>query len=334
MEKFWKEKYTQSHEQWWNIIWNTSKKIKTKLFATLIWLWILAGGWIIAKKSFDKVEKENSYSEYFWSDDKVFIIDVSENNQYDESKFKEWNTEKWNRKSEDVRGVSWVYVRIQSEKWEDASCKKFYEWIKEYNKNCEHWQHIAIWCYIYFNKQEAATTDEWIEKEVDLAVRNFNILNNKKDSVVDLVPMLDFEYSTAEGKDPWVNSEKWQRCKDAALKRLQLFEEKTWIVPWIYTWASLYNDYFFDDERFSKYPVWISAYNETRVNQSADVHSVNVWSLKDPKAIQPDIIQFIDNIKWSWFWTSGSWNLDWNTTTQGKFKELIIKNDDAPKDLK
>ena len=77
MEKFWKEKYTQSHEQWWNIIWNTSKKIKTKLFATLIWLWILAGGWIIAKKSFDKVEKENSYSEYFWSDDKVFIIDVS-----------------------------------------------------------------------------------------------------------------------------------------------------------------------------------------------------------------------------------------------------------------
>ena len=275
--------------------------------------------------------KRLEYVDKFWKWDKIFIIDVSENNEYDAEQFARWNDSLWDSKKSDTRGVSWVYMRVQKEKWEDADYKKFYEWIKEYNKNAKKGREIALWWYVYFNKSESAITDEGIRKQVDDAIKRLNIINFDFDGVVDLTPMLDFEYK----KDPWANSEKWKKLKKAVLKRLQLFEEKTWLTPWIYTWWSIYHDYFLNDKDFEKYPVWIASYNEDRVNQSEDWHSVRIWPMKDSVEYTPDLIQFTEEIKWSGFWTEwrGKWYLDWNSTTQDKFKRLIIMNADAPSDL-
>lgn len=332
IEKKLNKKWKMTKSKIWNFIKNNIVKI-------LLWAWILTYWWteIIEKwndKQEDKIEiAEWSYIEKFWNDEKIFVIDVSANNKLNEKKFKEWNKELWEKEKEDTRWVSWIYIRIQSESGEDVDCKDFFKWIKEYNKSAEKWQQIAVWWYIYFNKATAAITDEWIEAQVDRAISILDTLNKEWDDIVDLIPMLDFEYSVKEWGDPWVNSEKWQRSKEAVLKRLKLFEEKTWIIPWIYTWWSIYHDYFLNDERFSKYPVWIATYNWKRVDQSEDWHSVKIWPANNPVEYQPHLVQFSDNIKKSWFWTEKWENLDGSSTTKDKFKELIIRNDDAPNDL-
>jgi hypothetical protein len=45
--------------------------------------------------------------------------------------------------------------------------------------------------------------------------------------------------------------------------------------------------------------------------------------------MEADIIQFSEEIKDSWFWTSRG-RIDWNTSTKWKFWKLIQDNDDAP----
>jgi hypothetical protein len=296
--------------------------IKLMMALSLAWYW-----WVELSKwdNGHNFESSESFVEYFWDDDKLFIIDVSENNKFDEWKFKERNEWRWENPKEDVRWVSWMYVRIQCERWVDKKYQEFYNRVVEFNKTAKPGQKIAIWWYVFFDKHNQAMTDEWIENQVDNAIESLWILNNENDWVVDLVPMLDFEFS----RDPWVNSERWSTCKEAVLKRLQLFEQKTWIVPWIYTWWSIYHDYFLGDSRFEKYPVWIASYNEDRVDQSSDWHTVKIWPRADSVSFQPNLIQFTEEISWSWIWNSKD-QLDWNTTTIDKFKELIIPNSDAP----
>lgn len=321
------EKIEKKQIEKWKKPWKVSNFLRDNILKLMI---VLSAAWywgveLSKSKGGNIIENNQSFVEYFWDDDKVFIIDVSENNKFDEWKFKDRNEWRWNSPKKDVRWISGMYVRVQCERWPDKKYQEFYNRVVELNKTAEPGQKIAIWWYVFFDKHAQAMTDEWIEKQVDNAIESLWILNNENDWVVDLVPMLDFEFS----RDPWVNSERWSNCKEAVLKRLQLFEQKTWIVPWIYTWWSIYHDYFLGDNRFEKYPVWIASYNEDRVDQSSDWHTVKIWPRADSVSFQPNLIQFTEEISWSWIWNHKD-KLDWNTTTVDKFKELIIPNSDAP----
>lgn len=322
--------------RWWltKFVWRNLIKILMIWWLAWYWTYELTKGESTKDENKETIEAaEWTYLNKFWNDDKVFIIDVSEYNELNEWKFKEWN--EWLRENpknkEDVRGVSWIYIRVQKEWGADEDFKKFYEWIKRFNEQAEPGQHIAVWWYIYFNKAKSAITDDWIKKQVNDAISRLEIINDDTDWVVDLVPMLDFEFTN----NPWVNSERWKNCKEAVLKRLQLFKQKTWIVPWIYTWWSIYHDYFLNDSRFAKYPVRIATYNGKRVDQSPDWHSVLIWPMNNPATFQPHLVQFTEWIRWSWFWTEWRWKgfLDGSSTTKDMFMQLIIQNSDAPTDL-
>lgn len=336
-KKIWEKIEKKMKEKWKDTTWKVKKFFRNNILKILLWAWLLTHWWVeIAQHTKDQHKEHTEIAEWtyldrFWDDDKIFIIDVSEYNELNESKFKEWNENRWESSKEDVRWVSWIYIRIQKEWWADADFEKFYEWIKRYNESAEQGQHIAVWWYIYFNKAKSAITDEWIERQVDDAISRLEIINDDTDWIVDLVPMLDFEFTN----DPWANSDRWKKCKEAVLQRLQLFEQKTWIVPWIYTWWSIYHDYFLNDSRFAEYPVRIATYNWKRVDQSPDWHSVLIWPIWNPATFQPDLVQFTEQITWSWFWTEwrGKWFLDWSTTTKDRFQGLIIRNGDAPSDL-
>lgn len=343
-------------KNWKETTWWVKKTIRRNLIKVIIMGSLATWYWIYEMTGSGKAQEEDaettetievvkwSYKEKFWDDKKIFIIDVSDNNELNKEKFANWNEERRGREQEDVRGVSWVYMRIQKESGADEDYEKFYQWIKEYNETAKQWQEIAIWWYIYFNKSTNSITDAWIEEQVNSAIKRLNIINDSTDWITDLIPMLDFEFSRAETKRrrkkhkwedyPKATSEQWKKYINAALKRLQLFEQKTWIVPWIYTGWSIYHDYFLNDPRFAKkYPVWIASYNEERVDQSEDWHSVLIWPQKKPVEFEADIVQFSDNINNSWFWTEKWWNLDWSSTTKDKFIELIIRNGDAPNDI-
>ena len=317
-----KEKWERSVSKLRNFLRNNI--LKLLIAGSVLWY-----GWTEISKSHKEGTGNDTFVEYFWKDDKLFVVDVSGNNNFNAEKFEKWNKERWKSRKHDVRWVSGMYVRVQCEKWEDPKFKTFYDGIKEYNKTAKPGEKIAIWWYIYFDKHDSAMTAEWIEKQVDSAIRTLWILNKEDDWVVDLVPMLDFEFYS----DPWVNSEQWSKCKEAVFKWLQLFEEKTWIIPWIYTWGSLYHDYFLNDARFKKYPVWIASYSSDRVNQSPDWHSVLIWPRWNPVEFQPNLVQFTEEIGNSWIWNAKD-RLDWDTTTRDKFEELIIRNPDAPQGIK
>jgi len=324
------EKIEKKQVEKWKKHWKISNFLRDNIIKLMMALSVAWYWWAQLSKwndwhGIEKIENNDSFVEYFWNDDKLFIVDVSENNNFNEWKFRDRNEWRWNNPKKDVRGVSWMYVRVQCERWADKKFQEFYNSIVEFNKTAKPGQKIAIWWYIFFDKHNETMTDEWIEKQVDNAIESLWILNNENDWVVDLVPMLDFEFS----RDPWANSERWTKCKEAVFKRLQLFEQKTWIVPWIYTWWSIYHDYFLWDSRFEKYPVWIASYNKDRVDQSSDWHTVKIWPRADTVSFQPNLIQFTEEISWSWIWNSRD-QLDWNTTTVDKFKELIIPNPDAP----
>jgi hypothetical protein len=47
--------------------------------------------------------------------------------------------------------------------------------------------------------------------------------------------------------------------------------------------------------------------------------------------MEADIIQFSQEIRDSWFWTTVWKKIDGNTSTKSKFWKLIQDNDDAPK---
>ena len=343
-KKIWEWIERKERQKGKNTSWKVKRFFRNNILKLLLWAWLLTYWWVEIKqyghwKQEQKEQTEQTemaewtYLEKFWDDDKIFIIDVSENNELDEKKFAKRNEDRRESTKEDVRWVSWVYIRTQKEGWPDKDFQEFYEWVKRYNEAAEHGQQIAIWWYIYFNKASSAITDEWVEDQVDRAISILEIINKEGDGIVDLIPMLDFEYSGKEWDDPWVNSEKWQKSKEAVLKRLQLFEQKTWIIPWIYTWWSIYHDYFLNDTRFAKYPVRIATYNWKRVDQSPDWHSVLIWPIRKTVEYQPDLVQFSDKIKNSWFWTEKWGYLDGSSTTKDKFKWLMIKNADAPTDI-
>jgi GH25 family lysozyme M1 (1,4-beta-N-acetylmuramidase) len=141
--------------------------------------------------------------------------------------------------------------------------------------------------------------------------------------LVDIAPMLDFEFSSAENPVR-ANTDKWRKYKEAILKWLQLFERKTWVTPWIYANASTYHDYFYWDPLFSKYPAWIACYTDSKVDQDNGTVTYH-WD-----QMQAHIIQFSEGIKRSWLWNS-KWNVDWDTSTQWEFWKLIQNNSDTPK---
>jgi GH25 family lysozyme M1 (1,4-beta-N-acetylmuramidase) len=182
---------------------------------------------------------------------------------------------------------------------------------------------VAVGTYAYFDKSAAGITDEWIEKQVNEFIQIYNVINKDGDWLVDIIPMLDFEFS---GKEPVVraNTEQWQKFREAVLKWLELFEKKTWVTPGIYANASTYHDYFYRNPSFAKYPAWIACYSGDKIDQDRGIVTFH----GDP--MQADIIQFSEKIKKSGLWNS-KWNVDGNTSTQWEFWKLIQNNGDTPK---
>jgi hypothetical protein len=182
---------------------------------------------------------------------------------------------------------------------------------------------LAVGAYSYFDKSQSWITEDWLNKQVDEFIKIWKLINQEWDGLVDLTPMLDFEYSRNE-KVEKSTSALWKKHKAAVLKWLKLFEKKTWVTPGIYANASTYKDFFYWDPAFSKYPAWIACYNWAAVDQDK-------WTVTyQGKQMEAEIIQFSQEIKKSWFGTH-SWNIDWNTSTQWQFWKLVQDNDDAPK---
>jgi len=271
-------------------------------------------------------QNNKSFEMYFWNDEKKFWIDVSQFNKLDFSSFKEWNNSLWNSKKEDTRWVSFIYIRARKKKEIDSSALKHYNNIKKYNETAPRWRKIAVWSYAFFDKSDEGMSEKWIEQQVNEYISIYRKINQSGDWCVDLTPMLDFEF---ESKYPKAESREWKRYKEAVLKRLKLFQQKTGIKPWIYCNAALYRDYFNWDNNFKNYATRIASYTSLNNNQSYWMNTVNVWSWNNTVQIDSTLTQFSDSISCPWLWTSNG-KVDWNTTTKNKFKQLILKNNDSP----
>ena len=297
--------------------------ISDKMLRTLWALWIVS--WLIIW--WQKVDFKDIFSDEKWSmtefigdDPKVFWLDVSRFNDNDVDVFTDWATALDNSGNPDKRRPKFVYILWRKEKAEDPKAREHYKKLKEHKNRLD--KDLAVGSYAYFNKSANGITDEWLEKQVDEFITIYNIINQDGDWLVDIVPMLDFEFSANE-KVIAATTEQWQKYKEAVLKWLKLFEKKTWVTPGIYANASTYHDYFYGDPSFAKYPSWIACYSNDKVNQDMWIVTYH-WDQMDA-----DIIQFSEQIKKSGLWNN-KWNVDWNTSTKWDFWKLIQDNSDTP----
>ena len=295
-----------------------------KMLRTLWALWIVS--WLIIgwqKVDFKSVFSEEKWpmTEFLWDDTKVFWLDVSRNNDNDVDKFTAWSENLDKSENPDKRRPKFVYILWRKEKGEDWKAREHYAKLKEYKDRI--WKDVAVGSYAYFDKSAKGITDEWLEKQVDEFINIYNFINQDGDGLVDIAPMLDFEFSSAENPVR-ANTDKWRKYKEAILKWLQLFERKTWVTPWIYANASTYHDYFYWDPLFSKASLFSEPFiPESKVDQDNGIVTYH-WD-----QMQAHIIQFSEGIKRSWLWNS-KWNVDWDTSTQWEFWKLIQDNSDTP----
>ena len=306
------------------------KFLSDKILRTIWALWIawwLVFWWNALKENADEFFNDEWFEEKIeaiWDDPKVFWVDVSRYNaEWRVDIFTAWSNERDNSTKEDVRRPSFVYILWRKEKGLDEKAKWNYENVKAHKEQLSDGKMLAVGAYSYFNKSQAWITEDGLNKQVDEFIKIWKLINQEWDWLVDLTPMLDFEYSANE-KVERSTSTLWKKHKAAVLKWLKLFEKKTWVTPGIYANASTYKDFFYWDPAFSKYPAWIAYYNWEAVDQDK-------WTVTyQGKQMEAHIIQFSEEIKKSWFWTH-RWTIDWNTSTQWKFWKLVQDNDDVPK---
>lgn len=303
-----------------------SDKMLRGMWAIALAWWLVIWWQKIDFKKFEHTSNErDSMTEFLGDDTKVFWVDVScFNDEWDVNKFTNWWNERENSKNPDKRRPRFVYILWRKEKWQDELAITHLSNLREHQSQLSWNKWLAVGCYAYFDKSKEWITDQGIEKQVNEFIKVWKIINEEWDWLIDLAPMLDFEFSYKE-KEKLASSEEGKQFKKAILKWLKLFEEKTWVRPWIYANASTYRDYFYWDLAFSKYFSWIACYNEKMVDQDRWTVTYQ-WTQMDA-----DIIQFSDKIQNSWFWTTNGRKIDWNTSTQWKFWKLIQDNEDAPK---
>lgn len=190
--------------------------------------------------------------EYFWIDISKFNEDI------DLNKFKTRNRKKRDSKKKDVRWVSFTYIRASDWVTKDKKLENHINKIKLYNNDpsikANH-EKIAVWFYHRMDYHSA-------EENANTFIRNYN--NNKNNHWWNnLIPMLDLEadWNSAEHK-VWKKRPKLSKAEaqKKAKKCLEIIERKTWVIPWIYTTVSIYNNYFLNDNRFNKYKKRIAAY--------------------------------------------------------------------------
>lgn len=266
----------------------------------------------------------NAVGRISWESEESYNARCNEyrNNCYEG--FKNRNNEKRNSEKEDVRWISFIYIRAWDGLSSDIpadknSIKNWTNFIKKYNEEetiKNNSEQIASWFYwTLTNKKNRQTQAD-----------NFlNIYNEYKNIPWwhNLVPMLDLETDrfTAEIKKSHKNR-RWktvvderykpQEFKENALHWLQYVEEKTWVIPGIYIWAKAYGSYVKWDKRFDKYLTRITAYpgsdNKTgrEIGTARRINfqewSVNIWSQVSPIDIKPDMYQ--SSQEWSVAWAS------------------------------
>ena len=304
------------------------KFLSDKMLRTLAALWVAWGlvfWWNALKWKVEDIFQSEwvDKTEFLGNDQKVFWVDVSRyNDEGDVDKFTGWWDLREDSDDPDMRRPRFVYILWRKEKWKDELALTHYKNVQDHKAQLDPGEELAVGCYAYFNKSKAWITDAGIEKQVDEFVKVREMINKEWDGLIDLAPMLDFEFSPKEIVRR-ANSAEGKQYKAAILKWLKLFEKKTGVTPWIYANASTYKDYFYWDPAFSRYFSWISCYNEEKVDQERWIVTYQ-WA-----QMEADIIQFSEEIKDSWFWTRRG-RIDWNTSTKWKFWKLIQDNDDAP----
>lgn len=306
----------------WKFVWYISDKMLRTLYSLGIAWWLIIW-WqqIDFQKFFHKENKwEQIDNNFLWDDPKVFWVDVSRFNEHNVEMFREWAESLDNSKNPDKRRPKFVYIQWRKEKWEDPKAREHYEKLKQHRYNVD--KHVAVGSYAYFDKSAEGITDKWIEDQVNDFIQIYNVINQDWDGLIDITPMLDFEFSGKE-KTVLASSTQWKKYKEAVLKWLRSFESKTWVIPWIYANASTYHDYFYKDPKFAKYPVWIACYSDDRVDQEKGIVTFQ-WD-----QMQAHIIQFSEEIKKSGL-GNHKWNVDGNSSTQWEFWKLIQNNSDAP----
>ncbi len=304
----------------WKFLWFLSDKMLRTLWALGVAWWLFIWWQKIDFKHLLSSD-EWTMTEFLWEDSKVFGLDISRFNQNDVDIFTDWSESLDNSDNEDKRRPKFIYILWRKEKAEDPKAREHYQKIKEHKDKLG--KDMAVWTYAYFDKSEAGITDEWIENQVNEFIQIYNVINEDGDWLVDLVPMLDFEFSRNESVIR-ANTAQWKRYGEAVLKWLKLFEKKTWVTPGIYANASTYHDYFYANPSFAKCPAWIACYSDDRVDQEKGIVTYQ------GDQMHADIIQFSEKIKKSGLWNK-HWNVDWNTSTQWEFWKLIQNNSDTPK---
>ena len=308
----------------WKFLWFLSDKMLRTLWALGIAWWLFIW-W--QKIDFNNIFSDEKWpvTEFFENDPKVFGVDVSRyNEEWAVDVFNNWSDSRDKSDNPDVRRPKFVYILWRKEKGKDEKALRHYENVKSHKENLWDSKWLAVGSYAYFDKSQNGITDDWIEKQVDEFISVWETINQEWDWLIDLTPMLDFEYSSNETVQR-ADSELGKKHKAGVLKWLKLFEKKTWVTPGIYTNASTYRDFFYEDPAFSRYSAWIASYNPDEVDQDRWIVTYR------GKQMEAEIIQFSDKIKNSGFWTK-TWNIDWNTSTQWQFWKLIQDNNDAPRD--
>lgn len=306
------------------------KYLSDKILRGIAALWI--AGWLVFWWNALKWKVEDIFqsewvdrTEFLWDDQKVFWVDVSRfNTEGNVDKFTDWWDTREKDADSDKRRPRFVYILWRKEKGQDPMALTHLANVKEHQSQLTWNTELAVWCYAYFDKSRAWITDEGLEKQVNEFIKVWEIINKEWDWLIDLSPMLDFEFSWNETVKR-ASSPEGKEYKKAILKWLKLFEKKTGVIPGIYANASTYKDYFYWDPAFSRYFSWIACYNDKMVDQER-------WIVTFQGAqMEADIIQFSKGINDSWFWTTIWKKIDGNTSTKWKFWKLIQDNDDAPK---
>lgn len=254
------------------------------------------------------------------SQDRVLGVDLSYyNNPTDAKAFTERNLHQWKQFHEDpLHHTPWVqFVYVRTSFWNkiDTSAVQHAQLIKEYNMNdaIPQSEKIALWVYHYFSHSRLDP-----ESQVELFVQQYQQINQDNDGTLDLIPMLDVEH---------FDNTDIAKVRQNTLTRLQGVEERIWIRPWIYTWAKHFYSFFYLDERFREYPIWLWAYSPQRVVSHENDLELWIGHFKDSISFIPTIHQFSD--KWivpGLCTNYGKWTVDLNYTSS--LHDILQQNND------
>ena len=261
--------------------------------------------------------------EYFW-------IDISHHNRrLNWEKLVKTNWDKWKNSKPDVRWISFIYQRATDCVTKDRNCSWNVNAIRQYNSVKSVWERdekIAVW--FYHRMWSIGTWVEQANKFLEVYRKNTWLTNGNT-----MIPMLDIEWS-------WMKSVSKDFVRRKALNWLNTVEKSTWVKPWLYLTASIYRDYFYNDKRFSSYPVWLAAYppedrqwkevwKSWRINFKE--WTVDIWSPKNHIVVKPVCYQ--SSQQWKLAWTGNhQWHTDMDhCKNMDKLLSAYNKSNWAPK---